>query len=350
MIVRSYNNNFEVMDWTEEVRVIPNQWGFLEGLGLFEVEPVSQHTVTFEESTLYGALLIDKVRGERGTQGQDGGRKVHAFSIPHFPHDDTISPQDLQGKLAYSGKTAAGQVVDTKEAVRAKKLVRMRQNHAWTLEYARAQLITAGTVYAPGNTVAQNWNTEFGVTRLSIDCLLGTSTTDIIAKLEQAIAQIQDNAFGAQVDGSVTLCSPGFFAKLIAHPVVKTAYTYYKQTGANPLKERLADGFSMGMRRHLDFGGTVFVELRDSYTTQSGSVNPLIPTGKAYMVPLGTSGVFKTFFSPANRFDLVNTMGEQVYVFETPDNKGTKIELESESNFANGLMRPAMIVELTSSN
>ena len=66
-------------------------------------------------------------------------------------------------------------------------------------------------------------------------------------------------------------------------------------------------------------------------------------------VPQG-SDCFKTYFSPANRFGLVNTLGEQVYMFESQDAKGTKIEIESESNFVNALLRPAMVVELTSSN
>jgi len=88
--------------------------------------------------------------------------------------------------------------------------------------------------------------------------------------------------------------------------------------------------------------------MRDAYNGTQ-----LIPNGSfgdAYMVPLGTQNVFKTYFSPADRFGLVNTLGEQVYVFETADNKGTKIEIESESNFVNALLRPAMVVKFTSSN
>lgn len=337
MIVRSFANGFEVQDWTEEVNVVPNQWGTIGQLGLFATEPVAEHVVVFEEITKDGALLVDRVRGDRGTQGKDAGRKLHTFAVPHFPHDDSISPQDIQGKRAYGSSN-----VETLEAVRARKLERIRQNHAWTLEFARAQVITAGTVYSPNGTVNQNWNTEFGVTRTSVDFTLGTSTTEVIAKIEAGIAQIQDNAFGETVTGTVVLTSPEFFAKLISHPSIKLAYQYFQNTQA-PLRERL--GGANALHREFEYGGTRFVEMRDSYAGQR-----LIPVGKAYMVPLGTQNTFKTYFSPANRFGLVNTLGEQVYVFESADQKGTKIELETESNFVNALLRPALVVEFTTSN
>jgi hypothetical protein len=340
MIIRSFANNFEVQDWTQELNVIPNQWGTIGQLGIFAEEPVAEHVVVFEEINRDGNLIVDRVRGERSNMGKDFSRKLHTFAIPHFPHDDAISPQDIQGKRAYGSATDA----ETLEAVRTRKMERIRQNHAWTLEYARAQAITAGTVYAPNGTVSQNWNTEFGVTRLSVDFTLGTSTADVIANVEKGIAQIQDNAFGEPVTGTVVLTSPEFFSKLIQHPLVKTAYQYYAST-QEPLRQRLANGFGMAMHREFDFAGTRFIEMRDTYAG-----NRLIPAQKAYMVPTGTAQAFKTYFGPANRFGLVNTLGEQVYMFESSDTKGTKIEIESESNFVNALLRPAMIVEFTTSN
>lgn len=337
MIIRSFGNNFEVQDWTQEVNVIPNQWGTIGQLGLFREESVSEHVVVFEEIIKDGALIVDRVRGDRAQVGKDATRKLHTFPVPHFPYDDAISPQDIQGKRAYGSASEA----ETLEAVRARKLERIRQNHAWTLEFARAKAIVDATVYAPNGTVSQNWNTEFGVTRKSVDFVLGTAGTEVIGKIEEGIAHILDNANGEAMGGTVVLCSPEFFAKLIAHANVKTAYQYYAST-QEPLRQRL--GGDMSMRREFVYGGTRFVEMRDTY---AGS--RLIPVGKAFMLPTGTDA-FKTYFSPANRFGLVNTLGEQVYVFESADSKGTKIEIESESNFVNALLRPQLVVEFTSSN
>ena len=336
-ITRSFNNGFEVVDYTEELLVIPNQWGTIGQLGLFVEESVAEHVVVFEEITKDGNLIVDRVRGERSNVGKDATRKLHTFAVPHFPYDDSISPQDLQGKRAYGGTG-----VETLEAVRIRKMERIRQNHAWTLEFARAQAITDSTVYSPNGTISQNWQTEFGVTRLSVDFTLGTTTTDIISKIEAGLVQIMDNANGEIMTGTVCLTSPEFFARLISHPSVKTAYQYYQST-QEPLRARL--GGTMTMHREFNFAGTRFLEMRDTFAGQR-----LIPVGKAYMVPTGTTSAFKTYFSPASRFGLVNTLGEEVYMFESADVKGTKIEIETESNFVNALLRPKMVVEFTTSN
>lgn len=332
-ITRSFNNGFEVQDWTQEINVIPNQWGTIGQMGIFAEESVAEHVVVFEEIKKDGALIVDRVRGDRATVGKDATRKLHSFAVPHFPYDDAISPQDLQGKRAY-GKEG----VETLAEVRTRKMERIRQNHAWTLEFARAQAITAGTVYAPSGTVSQDWYAEFGVTRLSVDFALATGSTEVLEKIEQVIAHQQDNAFGETMTGCVALCSPEFFGKLIKHPSIKTAYQYYQST-QEPLRQRL--GGANTLHRKFEHGGCMFVEMRDTYAGQR-----LIPAGKAFCVPTGTNA-FKTYFSPANRFGLVNTLGEQVYMFESADNKGTKIEIESESNHVSALLRPQMVVELT---
>lgn len=309
-------------------------------MGIFQEESVAEHVVVFEEIIKDGALIVDRVRGDRGNVGKDYTRKIHTFAVPHFPYDDYISPQDVQGKRAYGSMGDA----ENLEAVRMRKMERIRQNHAWTLEAARAQAITAGTVYSPNSTVSQNWFTEFGKTQTSVDFVFGTSTTDITAKIETGIAAIQDNAGSStSMTGIVALCSPTWFAKLISHATIKTAFQYYTST-QEPLRQRLAAGGSAtAMHREFFYSGVRFIEMRDSY---AGS--QLITAGKAYMIPQGTD-VFRTYFSPASKFGLVNTLGEPVYLFEYADPKGEKIEFESESNFVNALMRPELVVELTSS-
>jgi hypothetical protein len=54
--------------------------------------------------------------------------------------------------------------------------------------------------------------------------------------------------------------------------------------------------------------------------------------------------MFKTYFSPANKFSFVNTVGEEAYVFEYPSDKDDNILLQSESNFVNMLRRPQIVV------
>ena len=337
MQVRSFEKPFELVDYTQELLLVPNKWGLINELGIFDNEPVSQHSVTVESRDGTLGLVTDKVRGERNNVSKDDTRTLRSFAIPHFPLDDAIKPQDVQGKRAYGSADQA----ETEAAVMARKLERIRSNHAITLEAARAYALTTGAIYAPNGTVSGNFYTDFGVTRKSIDFVLGTAGTDLTAKSEEGIAHIQDNIqTGEVVSNIIVLCSPAFFGKLINHASVKEAYKYYTST-QEPLRQRLGSG----LYRRFVHGGVEYIEYRGSYNGTA-----LIPAGEAYMLPTGTQDMFKTYFSPANKFDFVNTLGEEAYVFTYRDPKGAEIAIESEANFLNLVRRPQAVVQLTTSN
>lgn len=335
-IVRSFSNAFEIQDWTQEVNTVPNQWGVIGQLGIFKEEGVTGHVVVFEEIIKDGALIVDRVRGDRSNVGKDAQRKMHSFVIPHFPMEDAIHPQDIQGKRAYGTDNA-----ETLDLVRARKLARIRQNHAWTLEVARAQAITQGTVYAPNLTVSQDWYQEMtGAARpAAIPFALDNASTEIATKFETVLAQIQDSSGEINYTGVIALCGTEFFEKMVRHAKITQAYLYYTST-TEPLRKRLSsDGSATGMRRTFEYMGVQLIEMRDNFAGQR-----LIPATEAYFLPTGTD-YFRTYFSPANRFDLVNTTGEQLYVFESMAPNGTAYNFESESNFINALLKPLTVVK-----
>lgn len=338
-LIRNPSNNYELVDLTGAIRNIPIQYGTFNQMGIFDVEPVMGDTVLFEESTRDGAVLVDMVRGVKPTVGKDGTRKLHAFAVPHFPHDEYISPKDLKGISAYTNMNE----VEKLESVRAEKLKRARMNHDWTLNKARAQALFSGTAYAPNGTVVQDWNTEFSHTRLAVDFDLGTAGTEVLAKIETVIQYVHDGMGGDGVfTGIVIPCDTGFFNDLIIHASVQNAYKYFQSIQANdPMRTRLAPGMQNG--REFSFGNVTFREVRDSY---NGS--KLVTTNEGVAVPTG-SGRFKTFFGAAERFGLVNTLGEQIYAFETADQAGTKITIETESNHISALLRPQGVVRIHTS-
>ena len=179
MIIRSYDKPFEVVDLTEELNLIPNTWGLINELGIFANEPVTQHTVVVEAVQGTLSVIPDRVRGDKNTVSKDDNRQIYSFAIPHFPLDDMLTPQDLQGKRAYGKDDSDMQA----EAV-ARKLLRIRRNHSVTMEAARAFALTTGAIYAPNGTVSDNYYTTFGITRTVVDFVLGTATTDIVGKIE----------------------------------------------------------------------------------------------------------------------------------------------------------------------
>jgi hypothetical protein len=343
MLVRSPTNNFETIDLTDAVRNLPIQYGTFNQLGIFTEEGVASDAVMFEEITENGALIVDRVRGEKNLVSKDGTRKLHTFAVPHFPLDDYISPKDLQNVSAYEKLDE----VEKLERVRARKIARIRENHDWTLNKARAQALFSGTAYAPNGTVTQDWNTEFGVTRTEVDFLFGTSTTEVLSKIELVIQAVHDGMAGDGVfTGIVAPVSTGFFNKLITHASVQNAYKYFTSIQSqDPMRTRLAGNNSpMPNGREFFFGGITFREIRDSYNGTS-----IVTANEGIAVPTG-SDKFKTYFSPAERFGLVNTLGEKMYLFETAAPNGTKIEMESESNHISALLRPQAVIRLYTSN
>ncbi len=343
-IVRSYANNFEVVDRTPELMLIPNTWDIINQMNIFPpVEGVMTNAITLEVIEEDGANIIDMVRGQRPSVGKDFSRKLYSFPVPHYPHIDHLSPEDIAGKSAYGTNDQAENVA----AAVARKLKRIRRNFARLREVQRAKVITTGTVYAPNGTVSIDYYSAFGISRLEVDCVLGTSTTDIAAKIESAIASITDNLKSGSdpITGFVGLASPAWFAKLIAHAKVTDAYKYYS-SNYELLRNRLpANGLPMGTRTFF-YQGVMFVEYRG--TDLEG--NALIPSGDCYILPTGAFDAFASYAAPAMTFDLVNTIGEEMYLFQFSDPRGKSIDFEGESNTIDVLRRPQAVVRMYSSN
>ena len=333
--VRSYQDVFGLTDLSSTLVQIPNTWGLINELGIFSEEGIAQNTVTVESTNGTLGLITDKVRGERNNVNKDDTRNMRAFAVPHFPLDDAIKPEDVQGRRAFGSDTA-----ETEAAVTLRKIERVARAHAITLEYARAQMITTGAVYSPNLTVVDNVYTSFGVARKEVDYLLGTAVTDVLLKSEEALAHIQDNILtGEVVNDVIVLCSPEFFNKLITQAGVKESYKYYTST-QEPLRNRLGSG----LYRRFTHGSVTYIDYRGSY---NGS--RLIPAGDAYMLPTGTVDTFKTYFGPANHFDYVQTIGERAYMWTLRNASNTEITIQSESNFLNLIRRPQCVVRLYSS-
>lgn len=340
-----------VVDLSNTINIIPNQWGLFQQLGIFESEAKAQKTVMVPRFEWSEALIPDRNWDERNNASQGPTRDYLTVKVPHFPLDDAITPQDIDGVVAWEN-VFAGIQTETVASTRARKMQQMRMNHARTLEYARAQLITTGGVYAPNGTMRTsygstvNFYTEFGVTRTELTMDLTNLTVDPLAEVEPIIAAVQDGLLsGDTVSSFVAVCSPEFFNALITHPFVVDAYKYYARIqGADVLTGRLtANAYGLDARfRTFDYGGILFIEYRGSF-----GGTPYIPAGDAYVFPVGGSALFKTYYAPANRFSTVNTTASEAYWFEYMNEKNDIIEIMSESNFLNALLRPQALVRVS---
>ncbi len=339
--IRSYTNAFEVVDVTQELQLIPTSWTLLNESGLFSEEFLSTNTITFEEQAQTLGLIGDQFRGAKPQANKDDNRKIRSYPIAHFPVVDAIKPEDIQGKRAYGSNDMA----ETEAAVLARKMQRIRRNMDITMEVSRFSLLTTGNLYSPNGTISGNVFTDFGITQTSVDFVLGTAGTDIVAKTESVIAAMQDNAnTGDVITSVIAYCSPEWFAKFIAHAKIQTAYQYFSATEGQMIQRNRAGG-NNGLYREFTYAGIRFIEVRTVLAGQR-----LIPAGEVVFVPTGTSDTFVSYFGPANRMDFVNTIAERGYLWTFKDPKGQGIDIDGEFNVTSICRRPALIVKGTTSN
>ena len=341
------NNPFQlgkVADRSDEINIIPNQWGVIQRLGIFTDDPKSQKTVLVPRTMEEEAIIQDRNWDERNNTITGGQRDVLPLMIPHYPVDDAITPNDVDGVVDWDALMQGGGNVLSVDKVRVEKMERARRAHANTLEFARAQVLRDGTVYAPNGTVVTNYYDEFDVTREVVPFDLSNVALNPISRPEDAIAHIQDNIGGSEVVSNiVALASPEFFNALISNPFVYESYQYFEQ-GQGPalLNGRLtADGVGLDSRfRSFSYGGIDFVEVRGNIGGQ-----PYVNPGEAVAVPMGTN-FFRTYYAPANRFSTINTTAQMSYFFEYMNDKDDIIEIMTETNFLNALLRPDVVVTL----
>lgn len=333
MTIRSFGNAFEVVDSTRELNTMPQTWTLLGDSGLFVDEYLSQNVVTFQESKGALSIITDSLRGSKPLTQSAQTRKIHSYALTHHMLTDALYPDDLAGKSAYDNLSVA----DTEAAAIARKLAQMRRSFDMTKEFARFKTIVTGQAWAPNGTVAADFYSDFGFTRLVTDFVFGTATTDIVAKCEEVIASFQASANdGVIVSGVTCYASPVFFAKLIAHAKVQAAYTYYSATEGQSILRNRAGG--AGLYRKFHFAGIDFVEVG---TGVAGT--PYIPSGDCYFVANADDSSFVTYHGPANVFGIVNTIAQPMYMFQHRDVMGREITLTGEMNMMNILRRPNLI-------
>lgn len=336
------NVAFSSTTLTAAINIVPNDYGRIRELGLFNDEPINTTTVAVQYANGTLNLLPTRERGAPSSLGMPEKRGARAFSCFHIPHDDFVRADDVQNIIA---RTADDGVVDAVQALVLRKEATMRRKHAITIEHMRMGALR-GDILDNDGTSLLNLFTAFGVTQKSIDFVLGTAGTNVPAKVDELTAYMEDNLLGETMSGVHVFASPEWFAKFIGHTTVTDAWKYYD--GAyNPLRN--------DVRKKFVYRGSTFEEYRGSasYLQEDGTYGTrrFIPANEAIAVPLGTQDTFSTYWAPADFMDAVNTLGEQIYVRQAVDPEFQRwVKIHSQSNPLPIVKRPALLVKLTTSN
>ena len=331
------SGGYALAEMTQAINILPNVYTRLGQMGLFRFEGVTQRSVVIEQAEGVLNLLPTVPLGGPATVANRDTRAMRSFSVPWIPHDDAITPQDIQGVRGFGVADAA----DPLATVMERKLTRMRVKHAQTREFMEVNALR-GIVRDGAGSTLYNYFTEFGLAQLATDFLLGTAGTQVQAKVRDTLRKVETELKGESMSGVLALVSPEFFDRLIGHAKVEEAYRYFATAGAQPLRE--------DTRRRFPFAGILFEEYNATVTLSTGATETLIPAGEGIAFPLGTLDTFVTYGAPANLLETVNTLGLPIYARQIARPDGSAIEIKTEASILPVNKRPRLVLRLHSSN
>lgn len=333
-LIQSTSNAFQLVDRTDDLILIPQNPTLMNESGMWQEEFLSTNVVTFEEQNGSLSIVKDAVPGSKPQTMSNVVRKLHSYTMSHHPLVDALYPKDIAGITRPGSKATQ---LDTKDAALMRKMERVRKSYDRTVNLARFKTIGTGDIWAPNGTIAGNFYTDFGLTKNTVNFVLGTATTDIIAKCEEIIAGFNAAANdGEEIRRVVAYCSPGFFSAFISHAKVQGAYNLYAAVAPQQISRDRAGG--LGLYRRFTFSNIEFIEVPQVINGEA-----LVATNTAVFVADDGDGTFVTAYGPANRFGYVNTTAERSYMwtFESPDL--TEIQIQAEMNMINMIRKPAFV-------
>ena len=327
---------FSTISLTNAINILPNNYGRIRELDIFKAKGVRTRNVMVEEMNGVLNLLPTQPPGAPGTQGKHGKRTVRSFTIPHIPHDDIILPEAYEGIRSFGSENdlvAVSQIVND-------RLQEMRNKHAITLEHLRVRALQGLMIDADGSTI-YNYFTEFGITKKTVDFLLGTSTTKIVNKCLEVKRWIEAHLQGEVMSGIRCLVDETFFDKLTTHALVKDAFANYT------VAQNMIGGDN---RKGFTFGGITFEEYAGTVTDAAGTARKFITTDYGIAYPEGTMGTFQTLFAPADFVETANTMGIELYEKQQMRKFVRGVDIHTQSNPLPICCRPSVLVEVKTSN
>ena len=348
-ITRSLSNGSTVVDWTEEVNEIPNQYGLFNGMGLFAGQGISTESIIFDKNTST-TTMIPQTNRRVGDRFRNKERTLETFSLPlpFFAHDDAIFPGDVQGWR----KGGTPDQAEDLPTVRLEKFDDMRNNADQTREYMKISAIKGVTIDPEGNTLADMF-TEFGVSQKEVDFALGTAATSIDAKIAEVKRYVAKNAKTGGAIGKIEVpCSPEFFDALTQHPNMIAAYNYYQNSGKQLNRDDLSLYEKWGVVDKFEHKGILFFAYDAVFNQPDGTevrafgtTSTSITKQEGFSIVKGMRNMYRGYFGPANTLSGVNKSGSEFYLREYRDPKDKYIELELEMSPLYFLTTPLISVK-----
>lgn len=346
MDIRSYYNDFKNSDFVEAITTTPLQYGYINSQNYFNTKSTNQTAIIFDKDYSTTTLLPQVNRGAKAaTQGKERTADTFALKLAYFKHADRLTGEDIQ-----SWRQVGSTDSETLARATAEKLTDMRLTWDQTQEYMRLQALK-GVFKTPDGVTVANMFTEFDITQTSIDFVLGTSTTNIDAKIALLKRTVAKNVLnGGAIGGVEVLVDPEFFDKLINHANIKNAYQYYLNSGKQALRDDMSQYMKWGIMDTFEHRGVRFISYDATFNLPSGSTEVAFAASTGTSYALGVRDLFRGYNGPSNKLSGANQPGQEVFMTTYLDDKDEYVEFELEAAPLYFCCKPASLVAVTSSN
>lgn len=339
------NFPFTAQQLSNSVNRIPNNYGLINALGLF---PSQGSISTLVEITIDDGSIRVLPAKERGSPGTSNDRlpvKKYWVEVPHFPMEDLITPRDLQNMMIVVQQSRTPVTLDMEVA---KRLFNIRNKHSITLEWVRMGALKGLITDGNGDTLLDLYG-FFGITKKTIDFVLGTNTTDIIDKCTQLRQSMATNLKGETMTRPEVLVSSSFFTKFVQHAKVEKYWVNWQ--AASELARAKFDPMGGQLGRTFEFQQILWREYYGvAPVGKPVTSTAFVPDGYGYAYPAGTQNMFETWNAPADDIRVVNQPGQEIWISPKILDHGGGIELKSQSNCLAICKRPEALVEVMTSN
>lgn len=328
------NDAFSTTALTDFINDVKYRPGRLGELGLFQAESVATTSIAIERIGDILQLVKPTPRGGPGETRDYPKRSMLNLAVPHFQRDWSVMADEVQNLRAAGTEN---ELMPVQQLV-GQRIVANTQDMDLTEEHARLGAVTGVVTYADASTL--NLFTTFGVTEeteVDFDLDNASPADGIIRKKAVGVIRAMRKRLGAVPFTSIhAFVGDTFFDQLLQHKEVRDTYKGWSE--ATILRDSYI-GPNRSGNPMFEFGGIVW----ENYGEIDGE-GVGVATTKARFFPLGVSGLFRTYYAPADYVETVNTLGQRLYAkqWPMPNDKGINGELQM--NELNICTRPGVLM------
>lgn len=337
-----------IIDWTNEVRVIDNQFGFIRSMGgMFNTQATSQDSIIFDRvKNTINMMSEGSAQSKSHGVGKDREVEQIAMLLKFYKEMDYIDVYDIQSQRM----PGSPDMSETLANVRATKLEDLRLAHDQRDEYLRFKAMTGAL---PTGAVAGQTD-MYGVYGLNkaadftVDLDTGNSSVDLDAKIASVKRKIASGIkSGTPVQGIDFFLDYALFDEIIANPKFREVYNMYQNSGKQLLRDDLSAYYSWGVTDFFEHRGVRFIAYNPTFLEADGSEVTVLGAGKGIAIPRAGRDLLRGYYGPANKLSLANQGGQEMFAFERTSTDDESHTLEIQSKKLYFATKPEAIIQLT---